>query len=57
MTVKFPKAKVIHKKKSHEIHFVYRVGLNILKKIEFIDALCIWCAVESAMRKERGVES
>ena len=54
MNVKFPNAKVIHKKKSHEMHFVYNVGPNMLKKIEFIDALCIWCAVESAMRKRKG---
>ena len=51
MTVKFPKGKFIHKKESHEIHFVYSVGPNTLKKIEFADGICVWAAVEHAMQK------
>lgn len=51
MTVKFPKANVIHKKSDHEMHFVYNVGPNTLKKIEFTDGVCVWAAVEHAIQK------
>jgi hypothetical protein len=51
MAVKFPKAKVIHKKSAHEMHFIYNVGPNTLKKIEFTDGVWIWAAVEHAMQK------
>lgn len=51
MNIKFPKAKVIHEKRSHEMHFVYNVGPNTLKKIEFMDGVCVWAAVEHVMQK------
>lgn len=51
MSVKFPKGKAIHKKAGHPICFVYHVGPNILKRIDFMNAICIWSSVEQAMQK------
>ena len=51
MNIKFPKVKVSHRKSAHEMHFVYNVGPNTLKKIEFTDGVCVWAAVEHAMQK------
>ena len=51
MSVKFPKGKATHKKAGHPICFMYNVGPNILKRIDFMNAICIWGAVEHAMQK------
>lgn len=51
VNVSFPKTKVTHKKGSHEISVVYAVGPDQLKSIAFVDAACIWAAVEHMLKK------
>ena len=51
MKVLFPKTKVTHKKGSHRIAVVYAVGPDQLKSIAFVDAMCIWAAVEHMLKK------
>lgn len=51
MSVKFPKGKATHRKNNKPICFVYHVGPNTLKKIDFTEGACIWGAVEHAMQK------
>lgn len=51
MKVLFPKTKVTHKKKPHRISVIYAVGPDQLKSIAFVDAMCIWAAVEHMLKK------
>lgn len=51
MNVSFPKTKVTHKKESHRISVVYAVSPDQLKSIAFVDAMCIWAAVEHMLKK------
>ena len=51
MKVMFPKKKVVHEKKPHRITVVYFVGPNHLKSIAFVDAMCIWAAIEHMLMK------
>ena len=51
MNVIFPKKKVTHKKQPHKISVIYAVGPDQLKSIAFVDAMCIWAAVEHMLMK------
>ena len=51
MNVSFPKTKVTHKKQPHKISVIYAVGPDQLKSIAFVDAMCIWAAVEHMLKK------
>ena len=54
MTIKFPTQKVQHVKKAGRMDVVYSTGPDKLKSISFVDAACIWAAIEHMIKNKEG---
>ena len=54
LKIQFLKQKVRHIKKAGMMEVVYSTGPDKLKSISFVDAVCIWAAVEHMIKNKEG---